>query len=83
MWARRAAIRFLVPVLLLPFPALLAPHVSEDPIAWAYKVYHPFLYRYPNYFASVVMSPTSLSELRKKSPLDQSLELARLMIQHW
>jgi len=83
MRVRRAAINFLVSFLLLPLPALLAPHVSDDPIAWAYKVYHPFMYRYPNYFASVVLSPTSLSDLRKKSPLDQSLELARLMIQHW
>ena len=83
MKAKRAASAMLSSLLLLLAPALIAPHVSEDPIAWAYRVYHPFLYRMPNYFASVVLTPNATWELEKLSGVDQSLEVLGLMIQYW
>lgn len=63
---------------LLPAPALIAPYVTDDPIAWAYRVYHPFMYRFP----AVLGSHTTL-ELSTKSRLEQSLQVLRLMIRYW
>ncbi|HUQ92609.1 MAG TPA: hypothetical protein VM120_13100 [Bryobacteraceae bacterium] len=78
MWLRRPAQILFALFLLLPFPALIAPHVSDDPVAWAYRVYHPFMYRYPAVFGAHINL-----DLQARSKLGQSLEVARLMIEHW
>lgn len=69
---------FVLILLLLPVPALLAPHVSEDPVHWAYRVYHPFMYRYP-----AIMGASMENEVAKLSPDGQSLAVLRLMIKYW
>ena len=72
MKAKRAAkgigILSLVALVLLPIPALIAPYISDRPISWAYRAYHPFMYRYPHYFAAVVLhKDQSLGLERKES----------------
>lgn len=34
-------------IIVLAAPVLAAPHVSRDPLRWAWRVYHPGMYRYP------------------------------------
>ena len=78
-WLKRLAIASLLSMLfLLPVPALIAPHVSDDPVHWAYRAYHPFMYRYPAIFGA----HTTL-DLRTRSGVDQSIEVLRLMIRYW
>jgi len=80
----KGAVRALMLLLgVLPQPALIAPHVSADPIAWAYKVYHPFMYRYPHYFSAVVLRPATTLDLEEQSPPGRSLQVLRLMVKHW
>jgi hypothetical protein len=61
---------------LVGLPALLAPHVSAAPVRWAYRAYHPFMYRYP-----AVLGHESLPVQASSSKLEQSLQIARLMIE--
>ena len=75
---RAAAGVLLLALLLLPAPALSAPHVSDDPVRWAYRVYHPFMYRYP----AILGAHTALDP-RKESGLEQSLAVLRLMVEYW
>ena len=87
MKAKRAAkgvgILSLVALVLLPIPALIAPYISDRPISWAYRAYHPFMYRYPHYFAAVVRhGDQSLAWIAKSRP-DQSLEVLKLMIEYY
>ena len=63
--------------LLVPAPALLAPHVSDDPVRWAYRVFHPFMYRYP----AVIGHYSTLPEGQSK--LDCSLMILRLTMTGW
>ena len=69
--------------LLLPVPALIAPFVSDDPLHWAYRVYHPFMYRYPLYTAHVLRSSETMQLLEDRPLPVQSLEVLSLMIKHW
>ena len=75
---KRAAKAILLLLLLLPVPALIAPYVSDDPIHWAYRDYHPFMYRYP-----VVLGVHAALDLETRSREDWSLELLRLVIKYW
>jgi hypothetical protein len=61
-------------LLILPVPALIAPYVSSDPVHWAYRVYHPFFYRYPLYTSHLLTT-----EGRPRSA--QSLQILALMIE--
>lgn len=65
-------------VLLVPIPALVAPFVSEFPIFWAYRVYHPFLYRYPQPFSRSAMAEQI--RISGKPLHEQSLGVLRFMI---
>lgn len=70
---QRAGWILLVALVLLPVPAFVAPYVSDDPVAWAYRVYHPFMYRYPAIFGTHV-------------DLDRPvrfIDVAKLMIEFW
>jgi len=73
--------RFLTFLAILALPALLAPFVSENPVRWAYRVYHPFMYRYPVRFPGVAHEAELLS--RDMSPLEQSLSVVGIMIENW
>lgn len=75
---RRFVLAPFVLILLLPVPALLAPQVSDTPVHWAYRIYHPFMYRYP-----AIMGVGMEGKLAKLSPAGQSLEVLRLMIEYW
>lgn len=77
-YPRAAAGALLLALLLLPAPALVAPHVAEDPVRWAYRVYHPFMYRYP----AILGAHTALDP-HTKSGLEQSLAVLRLMVEYW
>ncbi len=68
-------------VALLLAPALMAPHVPDSPVRWAYRMYHPFMYRYPLRFIGVARDAES--SLPGMPPLDQSYFVAHLMIEHW
>lgn len=69
---------FVLILLLLPVPALLAPYVSETPVHWAYRAYHPFMYRYP-----AIMGESLEIQVAKLPPDGQSLAVLRLMIEYW
>lgn len=80
----RTLIALLATVLvLLPLPALLAPHISSSPIEWAYSVYHPGHYRYPVIFPNEILTASFAEELRQQQPTDQSLSVLALMIEHY
>ncbi len=81
MWFRRAIKTLVVLFLLAPVPALVAPYVTDEPVKWAYSVYHPGFYRYP------VRTGAQLSEA-KIGMMDQprwaqSIAILGLMIEHW
>jgi len=78
MRLRRILGTLTITLLFLCLPALVAPYIAKDPVAWAYRAYHPFMYRFPATFGA----HTSL-ELQSKTGVDQSLYLMRLMIRHW
>jgi hypothetical protein len=75
---RRAVAVSFASVLLLPLPALIAPLVSGDPVPWAYRIYHPFMYRYP-----VAFGAHTTLDLQPRSSVGKSLEVARLMVEYW
>jgi hypothetical protein len=75
---RNRLAQILLLLLMLPVPALIAPHVSDDPVAWAYRVYHPFMYRYPAVFGA----HTNV-DLQARSRFGQSLKVAQLMTEYW
>ena len=77
MRAKYLLVALLLLSLLVPAPALLAPHVSDDPVRWAYRVYHPFMYRYP----TVIGHYSTL--LGGQSKLDCSLMILRFTIIGW
>ena len=64
--------------LFVPLPALLAPHVSADPARWAYRVYHPLMYRYP-----AVLHHEALRNDAGMSWFERSLSSAELVIKLW
>jgi len=64
--------------MVLPLPALIAPYASTDPISWAYRVYHPFMYRYPAVFGAHFNL-----DLQGRPKLAQSLEVAKVMVVYW
>lgn len=75
MRLRRLFWALLVLVVLLPLPAILAPHVSSDPMRWAYRVYHPFMYRYP-----ALLGWEGLAISRQEPKLNQSVTIAQAMM---
>ena len=66
---------------LLPAPAIIAPYVSENPVFCAYRMYHPFFYRYPVQFSGVAHDTES--HLPGMPPIERSLTVAGLMVQYW
>ncbi len=81
MWFRLAIKTLVVLLLLAPIPALVAPYVSDDPVKWAYSVYHLGFYRYP------VRTGAQLGDA-KREMMDQprwaqSIAILGLMIEHW
>lgn len=65
-------------LLVLPVPALIAPFVAEHPTLWAYRFYHPGMYRYPLYVATVLKR--SDAQLQGQPRLRQSMEVLRMLI---
>lgn len=64
-------------------PALLAPYFSPEPLDAAYRIYHPFLYRYPNHTAHILRNPNAMMLLAEKPRPTQSLCVLALMIKYW
>ena len=83
MWFRRVIKAVFALLLFLPMPALLAPYLSPDPLDSAYRIYHPFMYRYPNHTAHLLRNPNAVMLLAQKLRPAQSLCVLALMIKHW
>ena len=77
----RVAKLLLLLLVLLPMPALLARWVSKHPVLWAYRIYHPFFYRYPVRFTQVAKD-AEFQLLGMPVP-DKSIHVARLMLEYW
>lgn len=81
MWFRRARFVLVALVLLAPVPALVAPFVSAQPVDWAYRAYHPGLYRYP-----VAARGRLVAEEERMARCPrwvQSFELLAVMVREW
>ena len=79
---RKIAVRIVATLIaVLPLPALMAPYVSDTPVLWAYRVYHPFFYRYPVHFAAIATNAES--RLEEIPPLQKSISVAGLIVEHW
>jgi hypothetical protein len=63
---RRFVCVLLLAVLIAATPAAIAPLLSDHPLLWAYRFYHPGMYRFPSYV------------LHLSNELDQELQAFRL-----
>ena len=81
MWFRRTILALPLLVLVASIPALIAPYISKSPVDWAYRAYHPGLYRYP------VRTSAELRDahhrLQARPRWEQSLARVGLMMEHW
>ncbi len=81
MWLRRAFRAVVILVLATATPAILAPYVSDRPVDWAYRFYHPGLYRYP--ILTGIRLREASSRMEREPRWVQSVQILGLMVEYW
>jgi hypothetical protein len=76
-FARRVVVIVIALVTIVLLPCAVAPAVSEDPVLWAYRVYHPRMYRYPEYLLVRAIRLTTRTKQRR-SRLQTTIDVLRM-----